>query len=393
MARAIAWLVLLHSALGWRIAPSSLALKRLGRPTFECRSHHLLASASLECETAEGAALAATMTAASDSADARREWELGLEVLAERWGTGIRNATVNGDLAARVTELRELTRDRDFVVDCLRLRVLHVLDREAVKLLGTLGDVAPGVAVPPSAVTLDVAKRTLPAEAYRQLEVFLTESAPSNDPHLNGRFDRLQGAQLYMGHVQFGYFLAQVFCGTAHLGEQQVVSASFARRIEAEIEAATRGMKTDAAWIVASQRAGDFFELSDAEEPSPCRHEDLREFTTGVHVVGGGLVEEFFDTTEVDTPGADISINPLVDQNANIADESAHKEAAPSIEGDNAIGKSLPRASFVRFNAAGLQALCCEGCVIGYLLWGAEWDARFALGEASSSQLMPPPPG
>ena len=45
---------------------------------------------------------------------------------------------------------------------------------------------------------------------------------------------------------------------------------------------------------------------------------------------------------------------------------------------------------FVRFNAAGLQAILAEGCLYGWHLWGAEAAARAQLGAAKNELLTPP---
>ena len=66
--------------------------------------------------------------------------------------------------------------------------------------------------------------------------------------------------------------------------------------------------------------------------------------------------------------------------------------------GDGALGgvgpggpiAPLPTAQFVRFNAAGLQAILAEGCLYGWHLWGAEAAARAQLGAAKDELLTPP---
>lgn len=372
-----------------------------------------LASAPLECETGEGQALARVLAEAVDGAAAQRAWELGLAEAPERLSSGPLPEVDSASLAARVAQLRQLTSARLFVADCVRLRVAQALRSEGLALIPALSDIAPDAPLPPAATTFDAALRALPAEAGRQLATFLGASAPSDDRGLNGRFDRLQGAQLYMGHVQFGYFLAQVFRGTAHLADQQRVSASVALRVKEEIEASTRRTQTDAAWAVASVRAGDYFELDEPgaqreqlgtaggvgedgcagagsgrqEGLSFSRYEELRDFTTGVQVVGPALLDEFFDTGGEDDPPQRAP--------GGAGEELASGAGAGADGGARAtagLPPPLPRASFVRFNAAGLQALCCEACVVGYTLWGAERDALTLLGEEMSRVLMPPPP-
>jgi len=250
-------------------AAAALTLRStLGSTPPPCRAGHLLASASLACDTARGKALATRLSSTADASEAQSAWERELRELAERWPESS-GETEAGDLAARVAELRRLTSDRAVLVDCLRLSVARALASASLELVPFLADVAPGAELPPTATSLETAQRAMPSEAARQLKVFLAESSPSADPSLNGKFDRLQGAQLYMGHLQFGYFLAQVFRGTAHLEEQRTLSAAFARRIETDIEASTRRMRSEAAWSVASGRAGDLFELIDPNADAP----------------------------------------------------------------------------------------------------------------------------
>jgi hypothetical protein len=363
-----------------------------------------LASAPLECETVEGQALARLLAEAADGAEAQRAWELGLSEVLERFSSAPLPEVNGTSLAARVAQLRQLTSARQYVADCLRLRVAQALRAEGLELIPALSDIAPAAALPSAATTLDAARRAMPTEASRQLETFLEASAPSDDPRLSGRFDRLQGAQLYMGHVQFGYFLAQVFRGTAHLAENQVVSVPVARRVKEEIETATRRTKTDAAWAVASVRAGVYFELDDPGAPpsgdagggsvgadgsrgvTVSRYEELREFTTGVQVIRPAVVDEFFDTGGEGHPPAE----PARDGTEN--QPAAEPGAGGVAEATATLPPPLPRASFVRFNAAGLQALCCEACLVGYTLWGVEREALTLLGEEASRELMPPPP-
>jgi hypothetical protein len=406
-----------------------------------------LASAPLECETAEGQALARLLAEAADGSAAQRAWEIGLARVPERLSSAAVSEVNGTSLAARVAQLRQLTSARAFVADCLRLRVAQTLQSKGLQLIPALSDIAPAAVLSSATTSLAAAQRAMPAEAGRQLETFLGASAPSDNPEINGRFDRLQGAQLYMGHVQFGYFLAQVFRGTAHLVEQQVVSAAVARGVKDEIESATTRMKTDAAWGVASVRAGDYFELEEPGEGrwqagpgggvgggggggdtgmgdrggvesevggeggvppsrhddrvppsrydggvSPSRYEELRDFTTGVEVVAPALVEEFFNTG--DTGGRDSSAVPIpgLVGEPQSATETGAKAGGGEEGRTDTLPAPLPRASFVRFNAAGLQALCCEACVVGYVLWGAEREAMTLLGEEASSVLMPAPP-
>ena len=51
----------------------------------------------------------------------------------------------------------------------------------------------------------------------------------------------------------------------------------------------------------------------------------------------------------------------------------------------------LPSASFVGFNAAGLQCALAERCLFGWHLWAAEAAASQALGDATARALMIPP--
>jgi len=97
-------------------------------------------------------------------------------------------------------------------------------------------------------------------------------------------------------------------------------------------------------------------------------------------------VAEFFTTTE---EGEDSSADSA--EAAPAAPLDGAREAGGGVRAESVPLPPMPRASFVRFNAAGLQSLCCEASVLGYALWAAENDALALVGEGARPLLMPPP--
>jgi hypothetical protein len=215
------------------------------------------------------------------------------------------------------------------------------------------------------------------------------ESAPSDDATVNGRFDRLQAARLYLGSIQFGYFLSQIFRGQSSLDDNQRLSAEEAKALIHEIQRCAKQMKSEAAWVAASRRAGTFFRLpwigpdgeprDDAISAAPfddsLGYEQLPTFTASVQVVSAAEQAEFFK--------------------APSGDEEAPSPKPPSTSETPAVVE-LPTADFVAFNSAGLQALLAEGSLYGWHLWGAEAGARAQLvqagvGKKAIDALLTPP--
>ena len=156
-------------------------------------------------------------------------------------------------------------------------------------------------------------------------------------------------------------------------------------------------MKSEAAWAAASRRAGTLFALSRESEAEDAAldaalagegggaawddslgFEALREFSSGVQVVGASQQEEFFRSPDEEEATA----------TAAAADDSEAAAAAA------AAATQLPTAEFIKFHTAGLQAVLSEGCLYGWHLWGAEAGARaqlVAAGDAAVEALLTPP--
>ena len=286
-------------------------------------------------------------------------------------------------LQGRIDQLRDLGHRRRVLADCFACQIEHSFREQGLRLLDGAATIAPKAPLPLEASTLVRVSQHFPGQSARQVRAFVTESAPSADDALVGRFARLQAAQLTMGCIQFGYFLSQVFRGAADLDDERVLTPEEARALQREIRRSTRLTRTEAAWAVGSRRAGGFFAVERTPEDTPegtqvsndssAGYEDLREFTVGVQVVTSAQQDEFFAAS------------------GERADEAAG-EAAGLSQGDedpdgaaSAVGRlpeSLPTADLVRFNAAGLQALLSESCLYGWHLWGAEAAARAVLLDA-----------
>ena len=106
-------------------------------------------------------------------------------------------------------------------------------------------------------------------------------------------------------------------------------------------------MRSEVAWAAASRRAASLFGLPAPESSTSLGVEDLRLFSKGVQVVTPSQQAEFF-SSPADETGRDEEV-------------AAATFAAP-----------LPSASFIPFNAAGLQCALAEACLFGWQLWGAE---------------------
>ena len=346
---------------------------------------------------------------------------LGTPIFGDEWSRVVRNiaaqqveqskaAAASGTLQARVSELQDLQRRRHALQECLYLRVQRSLADERMQLLCDATTIGPGQVLPPDAATLVRVQQHFPGQSARQVLAYVSESAPLNDPEVGGRFDRLQAAKLYMGCVQFGYFLSQVFRGQAHLADDAMLAPEEAQAVVMAIQASTRQMKSEAAWAVASRRAGHFFGLPrtagthdsdggelDTESDGPpaddgAGFEGLRTFTTQVQVVGAAQQEEFFAS---DKPSEEHAASAAASGAGS--DESAGMGEEDCGDGQDDITANLPafpRASFIAFNTAGLQACLAEACIFGWHLWAAEAQAMStaeAAAPGAAALLMIPP--
>jgi len=273
--------------------------------------------------------------------------------------------TPGSSLQARIAEVQRREGGRRVLVDTLGLAVAHTFSEEGLELLPSAADISPGASLPPGAATLVRVSQQFPGQSAKQVQAYVKEAAPLSDVATCGRVDRLQAAQLYLGHVQFGYFIAQIFRGQAGLSDESVVSAQEAQQIKGRIEQAAQMMRSEVAWAAASRRAGGLFGLPGHESSTSLGVEDLRLFSKGVQVVASAQQAEFFSS-----PSAEAERDEVV--------------AATMAE-------ALPSASFIPFNAAGLQCALAEACLFGWHLWGAEAAASAALGDATARALMTPP--
>ena len=139
-------------------------------------------------------------------------------------------------LEARVAEVKGKENGRRVLVDALNLAVAYSFQSQALELLASSAAIAPGAELPPDAASLVRVSQQFPGQSARQVRAFVTEASPSNDANLRGRVDRLQAARLYLGHVQFGYFLSQIFRGQEGLDDETVLTAQEAAAIKARIE-------------------------------------------------------------------------------------------------------------------------------------------------------------
>ena len=119
----------------------------------------------------------------------------------------------SGNLQLRIAEVRAREHARRVVADCLALSAERGFADASLRPLGAAREIAPGVELPADAATLERACKHFPGQSARQVRAIVLENAPSAEPDVTGKFDRLQAARLYMGHAQFGYFVSQIFRG------------------------------------------------------------------------------------------------------------------------------------------------------------------------------------
>ena len=160
-------------------------------------------SPALSSNSAEGELLRPLITT-DDFSPAWRDVVLHLGV---RAAAADAPAADGASLQSRIAAVKALARHRRTLAECLGLGVERCLAEQSLELLADESAIGPGATLPPSAVTLVRASQQFPGQSARQVRAFVLESAPSNDPSVNGRFDRLQAARLYAGCVQFGYFV------------------------------------------------------------------------------------------------------------------------------------------------------------------------------------------
>lgn len=299
------------------------------------------------------------------------------EVKADALETAAELRGAEASLQSRITAMQAATRQRHALADVFGVSIQAQLTQSQLSLLSTFNAIAPGAELPPDSCDLVRVSQQLPGQSAKQMRAYVTESAPSNDESVCGRFDRLQAARLYMGCTQFGYFLATIFLGQADLDPEAVLTPTEARLVQESIQRATREMRTEAAWATASRRAGALLGLPrDADDEASWGYEALREFTVGVQVVGAAQQEEFFASGAEEDAAAD-----------------SGGDAGGSASGVGGMAAPLlPSAEFVRFNAKGLQCMLAEGCFFGWCLWRAESEAiRLIDGTGAEASLLMPP--
>ena len=302
-------------------------------------------------------------------------WREALKQLGQRADGATSEGASKGTLQARITEVRELTSQRRALADMLGLAVERSFLEAGLEPLPSVVSIGPGASLPPRAATLVRTAQQFPGQSARQVRAYVIEAAPLNDPAVGGRFDRVQAAKLNMGCVQFGYFVAQIFRGQAHLDDDAVLSPEEARAVAEQIQRSTREMKSEVAWAAASRRAGTLLGLPPPTDHELGGHELLRDFTVGVQVVSSSQQEEFFAS------GAS--------EGGDSARDDAGDDAGGDASGDAASAAAvteMPTAEFIRFNAAGLQAMLAEACLYGWFLWGAEVEARTVLTEGAAGE-------
>ena len=227
-------------------------------------------------------------------------------------------------------------------------------------LIKSLDVIAPGAAWPSDAVDLGKVLSLLPADAAAQADAYIRAAVPAADATISGSFDRKSAAQLYMGCAQFGYFVSTFVRGV-------VLESDDAEGVANALKLASRQMRSEAAFVVASTRAGTLFELE--REDASMGYEALREFTT--------RVSRSLRRRSRNTP-----------MNRESPPTRPRRRRLPAAA---VAAAALPTPELVSFNCAALQALLSEGVLYGWVLWEAETEVCSALPEAASVELFKPP--
>ena len=133
----------------------------------------------------------------------------------------------------------------------------------------------------------------LPADAAAQADAYIRAAVPAADATISGSFDRKSAAQLYMGCAQFGYFVSTFVRGV-------VLESDDAEGVANALKLASRQMRSEAAFVVASTRAGTLFELE--REDASMGYEALREFTTRVQPISSAQKSELYAESRQEAP-------------------------------------------------------------------------------------------
>ena len=156
--------------------------------------------------TPEGAALMDMLTLNSFPA----AWSAAVATRGERVSAEAASDASASSLQSRIAAVQAIARHRSALADLLTAYVEKCFSDAGLDLLTSVNQISPGQSLPPNACSLVRVSQQFPGQSARQVRAYVLESAPSNDPNIGGRFDRLQAARLYKGCIQFGYFIAQV---------------------------------------------------------------------------------------------------------------------------------------------------------------------------------------
>lgn len=300
------------------------------------------------------------------------------ETFAKRWHATVQSVGLNAakssasevSLESRMREVRKLSEQRHVLVDCMALGVEQAFVKQQMPLLASIAAIGPNTRLPQDVVTFERVSTQMLAEPFHSLNKFVTDMIPTNHSHISGRLDRMQGAALFMGCIQYGYFLSELFRG----GYPDLDPDN----VPEEVDRASRGMKSEVAWAAASRRAARFFKLHEKKEDTgfdeidtwkmPLGFEELRVFARGLTVAYDDEVEKHF---------------------------RVEGEAAPTFPSAD-VDDKRPVGDFVPFNQAGLQTLLAEGCLYGWHLWaievGIKQNLRQVGGDDVVEMLLTAPP-
>ena len=261
-------------------------------------------------------------------------------------------AEPSGVLARRMAALRATEGRRRAVEDILGLWVKHrLVGRASQHCLQLLDAVPPGAPPPDTATFSDIERLFGDPAAVMEIRAYVGSVVPqAADLSLLCRLDRTQGAQLYVGATQFAYFVRSVY-RAARAGADGGLGLS-----EGELRHLSRRPRSTEAWAVATRRAGQLWRL-EGHDGSGGSFPQLEHFSTRVTLAAAASAGEFFDLGD----------------DAERGGRAAKAAAAGTAAGTGAAAaRPMPRAELVPIQAATLQALLVEACVLGWELSGVE---------------------
>lgn len=250
-------------------------------------------------------------------------------------------------LQLRITALQDAELRRKTVREVISLWVAwHLAQRQ----LHPLEEVPLGAAPAGSGGLQDVGRLLGPdLGAIREVQAYVSSIvSPAVDPALICRMERTQGARLYVGAMQFAYFVSSVF---KTIQDAEETGGGPVQLQESDLRGLVKRTRTQDAWAVATGRAGLLWRLRPDDAGG---FSQLNEFSTRVTIAPTSAAGEFF-SPPAPSDGAGGGAG-LGEPAARVGDE----------------GEFLSAAELVPMQTGALSALLVEGCAVGWYLRAVE---------------------